>query len=87
LQGRARAGSVKKYLDARGLRILQALDEVSARERVTQAQVALAWLLAQPSVAAPIVSATSVAQLEDILGAARLKLSASDLDVLDSACG
>jgi aryl-alcohol dehydrogenase-like predicted oxidoreductase len=78
---------VKKYLDARGLRILQALDEVSARERVTQAQVALAWLLAQPSVAAPIVSATSVAQLEDILGAARLKLSASDLDVLDSACG
>jgi len=87
LQGRARAGGVKKYLDARGLRILQALDEVSARERVTQAQVALAWLLAQPSVAAPIVSATSVAQLEDILGAARLKLSASDLDVLDSACG
>lgn len=87
LQGRARAGGVKKYLDARGLRILQALDEVSARERVTQAQVALAWLLAQPSVAAPIVSATSVAQLEEILGAARLTLSASDLDVLDSACG
>mgnify|MGYP002383851574 FL=1 len=87
LVGRARAGGVKKYLDARGLRILQALDEVSARERVSQAQVALAWLMAQPTVAAPIVSATSIAQLEDILAAARLTLSASDLDVLDSACG
>lgn len=87
LVGRARAGGVKKYLDARGLRILQALDEVSARERVSQAQVALAWLMAQPAVAAPIVSATSIAQLEDILAAARLTLSASDIDVLDSACG
>lgn len=85
--GRARAGGVKKYLDARGFRILQALDEVAGRERSTPARVALAWLLAQPAVAAPIVSATSVAQLEDILGAASLKLSASDLDVLDSACG
>lgn len=87
IAGRARAGGVKKYLDARGFRILQALDEVAGRERSTPARVALAWLLAQPAVAAPIVSATSVAQLEDILGAASLKLSASDLDVLDSACG
>jgi aryl-alcohol dehydrogenase-like predicted oxidoreductase len=80
-----RGGGMDKYLNPRGLRILAALDEVSARHKASQAQVALAWLLTRPAVAAPIASATSVAQLTDILGAVRLKLSAEDLAALDKA--
>jgi aryl-alcohol dehydrogenase-like predicted oxidoreductase len=81
----ARGGRLKRYLDARGLRILQALDEVAARCAATQAQVALAWLIAQPLVTAPIVSATSLAQLKDIMAAPRLRLSAEDLAALEKA--
>jgi aryl-alcohol dehydrogenase-like predicted oxidoreductase len=80
-----RGQGVKKYLDARGLRILAALDEVAARRGATPAQVALAWLIARPGITAPIVSATSVAQLEEILGAARLQLAAEDIAALDAA--
>jgi len=82
-----RGQGVKKYLDARGLRILAALDEVAARRGATPAQVALAWLIARPGITAPIVSATSVAQLEEILGAARLQLAAEDIATLDAASG
>jgi aryl-alcohol dehydrogenase-like predicted oxidoreductase len=81
----ARGGRLKRYLDARGLRILQALDEIAARHRATQAQVALAWLIAQPLVTAPIVSATGVAQLRDIMRAPRLALGKDDLAALDKA--
>lgn len=81
----ARAGAIARYLDARGLRILQALDDVAADHRATPAQVALAWLMAQPSVTAPIASATSVEQLHELLAAARLSLSAAQLDQLDRA--
>ena len=80
-----RGQGVKKYLGARGLRILAALDEVAARRGATPAQVALAWLIARPGITAPIVSATSVAQLEEILGAARLQLAAEDIAALDAA--
>jgi len=80
-----RGQGVKKYLDARGLRILAALDEVAARRGATPAQVAVAWLIARPGITAPIVSATSVAQLEEILGAARLQLAAEDIAALDAA--
>ncbi len=80
-----RGGKVKKYFDARGLAVLKALDAVSARHDATPAQVSLAWLIARPSVTAPIVSATSVKQLEDVLKAAALKLSADDIAVLDQA--
>lgn len=79
------AGVVKKYVNPRGLRILAALDELAAKHKATQTQIALAWLIARPSVTAPIVSATSVEQLQDLLAAARLSLSASDVAALDAA--
>lgn len=81
----ARGGKVKNYLNDRGLAILTALDAVAARHGATPAQVALAWLIAQPLVTAPIVSATSLAQLQDILKASSLTLSADDLAALDTA--
>jgi len=80
-----RGGGVKKYLNARGQTTLKALDDVAAEHGATPAQVALAWLMAQPTVAAPIASATSVEQLHDILKAASLSLSATDLASLDAA--
>lgn len=76
---------MKQYLDDRGLRILKALDEVAARRAATPAQVSLAWLIARPSVTAPIVSATSLKQLAEILKAAQIKLSAEDIATLDAA--
>ena len=82
---RARAAGVKKHLNARGFGILKALDEVAGRYNATQAQVALAWLLAQPPVAAPIASATSTGQLADILQATRLKLDKDALTLLSKA--
>ena len=81
----SRGGKVKGYFDARGLRILKALDEVAARQAATPAQISLAWLIAQPCVTAPISSATSLAQLDEIMQAPRLKLMGEDLRVLDSA--
>jgi len=77
-----RGRGVKRYLDARGHRILASLDAVAAEAGATPAQVALAWLIAQPGVTAPIASATSVAQLEEIMGAAHLRLEAAQLDQL-----
>ena len=76
---------VKQYLNARGLRILAALDDIAAKHSATPTQVALAWLIAQPHVTAPIASATSVEQLQDLLAAARLQLSAGELAQLDEA--
>ncbi len=81
----ARGQGMQSYLDARGLRILAALDGVTERLGATHAQVALAWLMARPAVTAPIVSATSLAQLEDILGAARLELDGEAITALDEA--
>ncbi|HEY0333243.1 MAG TPA: aldo/keto reductase [Stenotrophomonas sp.] len=79
------ASVVKQYLNARGLRILAALDDIAAKHSASPTQVALAWVIAQPHVAAPIASATSVEQLQDLLAAARLALSADDLKQLDGA--
>ena len=81
----ARGGRVKQYLDERGLRILKYLDDVAARHAATPAQVALAWLMTRPCVTAPIVSATSLKQLGEILKASQLKLSPSDIAALDKA--
>lgn len=81
----ARGAKVKAYLDARGLAILKALDAAAARNGATPAQVALAWLIARKSVTAPIVSATNLAQLSDILKAADIKLSGEDIAALDQA--
>lgn len=85
MQHPGRGGRLARYADARGFGILRALDEVAGRHGATQAQIALAWLMAQPFITAPIVSATSLAQLKDIIKAAALKLSAEDLKTLDTA--
>ena len=84
-KNRARGGKVKGYFDARGMRVLKALDAVAARQSATPAQVSLAWLIAQPAVTAPIASATSLAQLNDIMRAPRLKLTAEDMAALNGA--
>ncbi len=83
--GRARAGMLAVYDTPRGWRIVEALHDVAARVGATPAQLALAWQLARPSIAAPIVSATSLAQLNEVLGAVRVQLSAADLQQLDQA--
>ena len=80
-----RGGGVKGYLNPLGHRILAALDAVAARHGATPAQVALAWQMAQPGIVAPIASATSVAQLQELLGAATLVLTAEDRHALDIA--
>jgi aryl-alcohol dehydrogenase-like predicted oxidoreductase len=79
----ARGGRLKKYLDGRGLRILKVLDEVAARHNAVPAQIALAWLIGR--ITAPIVSATSLAQLGEILKSPQIKLTAEDNSMLDAA--
>lgn len=76
---------VARYLNPRGLRILAALDRLAAKHRVTPAQVSLAWLMARPSITAPIVSATSLTQLDELMGAIELKLEVEDIKVLNEA--
>ncbi|HEY0212141.1 MAG TPA: aldo/keto reductase [Paenirhodobacter sp.] len=80
-----RGGGIEKYLDARGLKILAALDQVAANTGATPAQVALAWVAAQPGVIGPLASATSVVQLEALARGAHLQLSAEDLTHLTQA--
>jgi len=80
-----RGSKVKGYFDARGLAILKALDQVAARHGATPAQIALAWLMARPGVTAPIASATSMKQLDDIMRAPRLTLGRDDIAALDTA--
>ncbi|MGE8215899.1 General stress protein 69 [compost metagenome] len=76
---------VAKYLNPRGLRILTALDDMAGKHGASASQVALAWLIARPGITAPIVSATSVAQLKEVLAAAQVRLSADDVAQLDAA--
>jgi aryl-alcohol dehydrogenase-like predicted oxidoreductase len=80
-----RGGGAGKYLDERGLRILAALDEVSGRLNSSPTRVALAWLIARPGITAPIVSATSLTQLDDLIAAAQLALDAAAVETLDRA--
>ena len=80
-----RGQGVKKYLDARGRRVIAALDDIASKHRATPAQVALAWLIARPGITAPIASATSVEQLQEILAAVRLQLDVADIAQLDNA--
>ena len=82
----ARGSSVvAKYVNPRGLRILEALDDVAGSHNATAAQVAIAWLIARPGITAPIVSATRVEQLHDVLAAAQVALSADDIEQLNAA--
>ncbi|HEY2661813.1 MAG TPA: aldo/keto reductase [Caulobacteraceae bacterium] len=80
-----RGRGAKRYLGERGLRVLAALDQVSAAQGATPAQVALAWLMAQPGLTAPLASATSVEQLIEIMGSVRLTLEADQLEALNTA--
>ena len=82
----ARGGSTtKKYLNARGLRILDALDQVAGPLGATPGQVAIAWQIARPSITAPIASATSMRQLDELVKARQLKLPAESVAMLDAA--
>jgi aryl-alcohol dehydrogenase-like predicted oxidoreductase len=85
LPGHVRGDRVRRYLDARGLRVLAALDAVAARHRTTPAPVALAWQMARPGVTAPLASATRLPQLEELLRALHLQLAAEDIAELDAA--
>jgi aryl-alcohol dehydrogenase-like predicted oxidoreductase len=80
-----RGGGVKDYLNERGFRILKALDEVAAQYNTSPGTVAIAWLIARPSVTAPISSATSMTQLEDLVQAASLSLDAAAIEKLTKA--
>ncbi|MBV9519826.1 MAG: aldo/keto reductase [Hyphomicrobiales bacterium] len=86
LKDRARGQRIgSTYLNDRGLAILVALDAVAAELRATPAQVALAWLMARPSITAPIASATSVTQFRELAKATRLKLNPAAIQRLDQA--
>lgn len=80
-----RGGGIKKYLDGRGYKILGALDKVAEAYNTTQASVALAWVMARPGITAPIASATSVQQLNDLAKATQLNLSGEAIELLTTA--
>jgi aryl-alcohol dehydrogenase-like predicted oxidoreductase len=81
----ARGAGMKKYMNPRGMKILDALDDVARRHDATPAQVSLAWIMARPGVTAPIASATTVDQLQELLRAATLKLDGEAMRMLDEA--
>ena len=83
VMNKARGDSVKKYLNERGLRILDALSQVARRLHATPAQIALAWLMARPTVTAPIASATSLPQLNELIGATKLQLDEASMKFLN----
>ena len=83
--GKARARNVTKYLNERGYKILDGLDAVARKYCATPAKVALAWCIARPSITAPIVSATNLEQLSDLLSAVDLKLEADSIEFLNQA--
>lgn len=81
----ARGGGIAKYLNPRGMRILDALENVSKAHGATSAQVALAWLLTRHAIGAAVASATNLGQLQDLVTATKLQLDASELTALDRA--
>ncbi|MGZ5106734.1 MAG: aldo/keto reductase [Usitatibacter sp.] len=81
-----RGATVKaRYMNERGTRILEALDQVAKASKAKCSQVALAWLMSRPTITAPIASATTIAQLREIMAAAELALDAASLQLLDAA--
>jgi aryl-alcohol dehydrogenase-like predicted oxidoreductase len=78
-----RGAAVDKYLNERGFKILSALDEVAHSQSATPAAVALAWLLSQPTITAPIASVTNLEQLKAFTTAIQLKLTSTELDLLN----
>ena len=84
-EGKNRGSRVEKYFDDRGMKILAALSEAEKETGAKQASIALAWLMAQPTILAPIASATSTEQLEDLFAAAELSLPQDVLEKLNTA--
>jgi len=84
-EGRARGSRVAKYLNDAGLRVLDALDDVARRYNALPGQIALAWMIARPSVTAPIASATSAEQLQEILRAPEIRLDGEAIAQIDRA--
>ncbi|MGG5207651.1 aldo/keto reductase [Chryseobacterium sp. MIQD13] len=80
-----RGEGVRKYLNPKGLEVLKALDQVSEKYQTTQGAAALAWLLANPLITAPIVSATSASQLDTLFKAPKLVLDQEDIELLNQA--
>jgi aryl-alcohol dehydrogenase-like predicted oxidoreductase len=80
-------GVVEQFLNERGLRILAALDEVGRRYNASPASVALAWQIARPSITAPIASATTVNQLNELVAATQLELDQAAIEQLNTASG
>ncbi len=85
LDASVRGGGVERYLDGRGMRILGALDQVAAETGSTQAEIALAWIMARKGVTAPIASATSLAQLDSLIKSASVSLSDEACRLLNEA--
>ena len=81
--GKARARNVTKYLNERGFKILAALDQVAKKYNATPARISLAWLLARPSITAPIVSATNLEQLNDLVSSVDLALDRESIEFLN----
>lgn len=79
------AKTTSLYLNPRGLRILDALEQVAAQHHAQPSEVAIAWLLRQPGIAAPIASATSLEQLQSLVNAATLQLDDAPLALLNAA--
>jgi aryl-alcohol dehydrogenase-like predicted oxidoreductase len=84
-EGAKRSGMLGKYFDDRGMKILAALNSVSKQTGAKPASIALAWLLSRPNILAPIASATTVEQMEELFAAADLELSADQLAELSLA--
>jgi aryl-alcohol dehydrogenase-like predicted oxidoreductase len=84
-EGRVRGGRVAKYLDEYGFGVLAALDDVARRYNAKPVQIALAWLIARPSVTAPIASATNLDQLAELLKAAEIKLDTVAIEQINAA--
>jgi aryl-alcohol dehydrogenase-like predicted oxidoreductase len=80
-----RGGAVKKYLNERGLGILAALDQVAKAKHAKPSQIALAWLMARPGITAPIASATTLAQLRELMAAVDIVLDPQSQELLDRA--
>ena len=78
-------GIVEKYLNERGKRIIEALEDVAASHDASATQVALAWQIARPSITAPIVSATSLEQIDELVKATELQLSKQEIEELATA--
>ena len=85
VHGRTRGSAVQKYINEDGFRVVEALDEVAEKHNAKPGQVALAWLMARPSVTAPIASATNLNQLGELVSAVDLILDPQDINKINEA--